>query len=71
MPLSAIMTARTKSFTSPSTWRETLYSFRVENAEFFALDSNYMDPAQMDWLRVQTARLAGGVEDLLFFIIVV
>jgi 3',5'-cyclic AMP phosphodiesterase CpdA len=29
------------------------YSFRVGNAEFFALDSNYMDPAQLDWLRVK------------------
>lgn len=27
------------------------YSFRKGNAEFFALDSNYMDPAQMDWLK--------------------
>ena len=27
------------------------YNFRKGNAEFFALDSNYMDPGQMDWLR--------------------
>jgi hypothetical protein len=26
------------------------YSFRKGNAEFFALDSNYMDPQQVDWL---------------------
>jgi 3',5'-cyclic AMP phosphodiesterase CpdA len=26
------------------------YSFKKGNAQFFALDSNYMDPAQMDWL---------------------
>jgi hypothetical protein len=26
------------------------YSYKKENAEFFALDSNYMDPQQMDWL---------------------
>jgi hypothetical protein len=26
------------------------YSFRKGNAEFFALDSNYMDPQQIDWL---------------------
>ncbi|HWF07119.1 MAG TPA: metallophosphoesterase [Bryobacteraceae bacterium] len=26
------------------------YSFKRGNAEFFALDSNYMDPMQMDWL---------------------
>jgi phosphodiesterase/alkaline phosphatase D-like protein len=26
------------------------YSFRKGNAEFFALDSNYMDPQQLDWL---------------------
>jgi predicted phosphodiesterase len=29
------------------------YNFRKGNAEFFALDSNYMDPAQLDWLRQQ------------------
>lgn len=27
------------------------YSFRKGNAEFFALDSNYMDPQQLEWLR--------------------
>jgi predicted phosphodiesterase len=26
------------------------YSFRKGNAEFFALDSNYMDPQQLEWL---------------------
>lgn len=26
------------------------YSFRKGNAEFFALDSNYMDPPQIEWL---------------------
>jgi predicted phosphodiesterase len=26
------------------------YSFKKGNAEFFALDSTYMDPRQMDWL---------------------
>jgi len=26
------------------------YNFRRGNAEFFALDSNYMDPTQLDWL---------------------
>jgi hypothetical protein len=31
------------------------YSFRKGNAEFFALDSNYMDPAQMRWLDQQLA----------------
>ena len=29
------------------------YNFRKGNAEFFALDSNYMDPAQLDWLSKQ------------------
>jgi hypothetical protein len=33
------------------------YSFRKGNAEFFALDSNYMDPMQMDWL---TSALKGS-----------
>ncbi len=42
------------------------YSFRVENAEFFALDSNYMDPAQMDWLRVQL-RASPAVWKICFF----
>jgi len=27
------------------------YKFRAGNAEFFALDSDYMDPGQVDWLR--------------------
>jgi 3',5'-cyclic AMP phosphodiesterase CpdA len=27
------------------------YSFKRGNAEFFALDSNYMDPQQLDWLK--------------------
>ena len=29
------------------------YSFKNGNAEFFALDSNYMDPEQLDWLTKQ------------------
>jgi len=29
------------------------YSFRVQNAEFFALDSDYMDPAQVEWFKQQ------------------
>jgi len=29
------------------------YNFRKGNTEFFALDSNYMDPAELDWLRQQ------------------
>ena len=29
------------------------YNFRAGNAEFFALDSDYMDPAQVDWLTQQ------------------
>lgn len=29
------------------------YSFHKGNAEFFALDSNYMDPQQLDWLTKQ------------------
>ncbi|MEI9974662.1 MAG: metallophosphoesterase [Ignavibacteriota bacterium] len=31
------------------------YSFRKGNAEFFALDSNYMDPEQVKWLDGQLA----------------
>ena len=27
------------------------YSFKKGNAHFFALDSNYMDPKQLDWLQ--------------------
>ena len=33
------------------------YSFKNGNAEFFALDSNYMDPKQLDWL---TSQLMGS-----------
>jgi predicted phosphodiesterase len=29
------------------------YNFRKGNTEFFALDSNYMDPTQLDWLEKQ------------------
>src|ERR1700688_2638850 len=29
------------------------YSFKKSNAEFFALDSNYMDPEQVSWLQQQ------------------
>src|SRR5437870_2912378 len=29
------------------------YSFKSGKAEFFALDSNYMDPQQLDWLTKQ------------------
>ena len=29
------------------------YDFKKGNAEFFALDSNYMDPEQLDWLKKQ------------------
>ena len=29
------------------------YSFKRENTVFFALDSNYMDPQQLDWLKRQ------------------
>jgi hypothetical protein len=29
------------------------YNFHAGNADFFALDSDYMDPAQVDWLRQQ------------------
>src|SRR6266568_3291372 len=27
------------------------YDFKSGNAEFFALDSNYMDPTQLDWVK--------------------
>ncbi len=30
---------------------ERYYSFRQSNVEFFALDSNYLDPPQVTWLR--------------------
>jgi predicted phosphodiesterase len=31
------------------------YTFKTGNVQFFALDSNYMDPAQVDWLDHQLA----------------
>ncbi len=36
------------------------YKFAMGSAEFFALDSNYMDPRQLDWL---TKQLAGSKAD--------
>jgi Calcineurin-like phosphoesterase len=41
------------------------YSFKNANATFFALDSNYMDPEQVNWLQQQ---LSGSSDwkDLLF-----
>jgi 3',5'-cyclic AMP phosphodiesterase CpdA len=32
------------------------YAFKKGNAEFFALDSNYMNPEQLDWLNKQLQR---------------
>jgi 3',5'-cyclic AMP phosphodiesterase CpdA len=31
------------------------YNFKKGNAEFFALDSNYMDPTQLDWIQKRLA----------------
>ena len=36
------------------------YNFRKGNVEFFALDSNYMDPGQLDWLIQQLAVSTAG-----------
>ncbi len=32
---------------------ESYHTFKQGNARFFALDSNYMDPKQIDWLKAQ------------------
>lgn len=37
-------------FTSPSTWGQRYYSFQTHEAQFYALDSNYMDPQQLSWV---------------------
>lgn len=42
------------------------YSFRKGNAEFFALDSNYMDPQQIDWL-TKELRDSGSAWKICFF----
>ena len=41
------------------------YDYRRGNAAFFALDSNYMDPEQIAWLRKELAGLRCAVENLL------
>jgi predicted phosphodiesterase len=42
------------------------YSFKKGNVEFFALDSNYMNPEQLDWVKKETAR-SGADWKICFF----
>jgi 3',5'-cyclic AMP phosphodiesterase CpdA len=42
------------------------YSYKKGNAEFFALDSNYMDPQQIDWLN-KTLHDSGAAWKICFF----
>jgi hypothetical protein len=53
MRRSEIMTCRTvKSPTSPSTWVDNVITLQAKDGiRFFALDSNYMDKKQLDWLK--------------------
>lgn len=42
------------------------YDFTKGNIEFFALDSNYMDPPQFEWLQTELAS-SGSVWKICFF----
>src|SRR5271165_6094593 len=42
------------------------YTFKVGNVQFFALDSNYMDPAQLEWLEQQLSG-SGAAWKICFF----
>ena len=39
------------------------YSFEKKGVRFFALDSNYMDKDQQDWLRARAGRVPRALED--------
>jgi 3',5'-cyclic AMP phosphodiesterase CpdA len=43
------------------------YSFKKGNAHFFALDSNYMDPKQLDWLQKQLQSADSNAWKICFF----
>ena len=42
------------------------YSFKKNDVAFFALDSTYMNPEQLNWLEQQLRRFQVGLENLLF-----
>src|ERR1700675_1007999 len=43
------------------------YSFKKGNVHFFALDSNYMDPKQLDWLQKQLQSADSNEWNVVFF----
>jgi 3',5'-cyclic AMP phosphodiesterase CpdA len=43
------------------------YSFKKGNVRFFALDSNYMDPKQLDWLQKQLEGAGSNDWKICFF----
>ena len=43
------------------------YSFKKGNVHFFALDSNYMDPKQLDWLQKQLEGAGSNEWKICFF----
>jgi hypothetical protein len=43
------------------------YSFKKGNVHFFALDSNYMDPKQLDWLQKQLQGAGNDAWKICFF----
>ncbi|HEV7511709.1 MAG TPA: metallophosphoesterase [Candidatus Acidoferrum sp.] len=43
------------------------YSFKKGNVHFFALDSNYMDPKQLDWLQKQLESAGSNEWKICFF----
>ena len=44
---------------------ERYYTFKKNNVALFALDSTYMNPAQLDWLDAPTAEIERSLENLL------
>ncbi|HEV8385377.1 MAG TPA: metallophosphoesterase, partial [Candidatus Acidoferrales bacterium] len=46
---------------------ESYHAFRCGNARFFALDSNYMDPKQLDWLKSQLEKAPDSDWKICFF----
>jgi len=45
---------------------QRFYSFKKGNVSFFALDSNYMDPAELEWLTTQLSQ-SGSAWNICYF----
>nr|MDP9146665.1 metallophosphoesterase [Acidobacteriota bacterium] len=46
---------------------QNYYTFKKGNVRFFALDSNYMDPKQLDWLQKELQNAGGDEWKVCFF----